>query len=530
MITKEKLLLHYPNLLNSRGGINANLIKKSSSEIIELIKDDVALLSIQNYNLSEQLKIIINKIPIDNKCEICGKETSFDGVKFRTFCSLKCSRDEKSSKYEKAKQTNLERYGKPHTFEVTKEKRKQTCLERYGGHHAKSEKVRKKTKETNLKKYGVDNPAKSLEVKEKIREAHQKLFDGHYAQRNFSNDLKQKLTSKEFCQKICEDRTKTFSVHAKELGITTKTLISYIRKFPELVVTRKPVSELESMVADHISSVGISFETNNRNMILKELDLWIPEHKLAIELNGIYWHSDLLNKNNKYSAADKFQLCQEKDITLLTFFENEIHDNFELIKSVINHKLGISSRIIYARNCDLKKISHQQKSDFYNENHLMGDLVSHRNYGLFLGSELVAAISFIKNRSSIESDYELARFACLKNTSVVGGFSKLLKFGIQTNDIESLMTFANLRFGSSSNVYMKNGFSYDGITKPGYFYARQNKGFFERKSRQQAVKSRSIKFLEHFDPTKSQYENMTDNGWKRLWDCGHSIHRWRKGC
>jgi hypothetical protein len=34
--------------------------------------------------------------------------------------------------------------------------------------------------------------------------------------------------------------------------------------------------------------------------------------------------------------------------------------------------------------------------------------------------------------------------------------------------------------------------------------------------------------LETFDPLKTEYENMLENGWDRIWDCGNAKFEWKK--
>lgn len=64
-------------------------------------------------------------------------------------------------------------------------------------------------------------------------------------------------------------------------------------------------------------------EPNNRKIIHpKELDLWIPEYKIAIEYNGTYWHAEE-RQNNIYIHREKSILCHEKGIRLIHIFEFE---------------------------------------------------------------------------------------------------------------------------------------------------------------------------------------------------------------
>lgn len=528
-------LLGFAGLIDSKGRVNSNYIRSTSKyydELVEVLQPFIDEYSLENYKISEVIVMIIHDVEMNNKCEICNKETSLDTVNktFRTFCSNKCSNNKNSSKFDKIKQTNLERYGETHNFNHTKEKRHITMMEKYGNlYPMQIPEIRKQIETTNIARYGYKNPAKSQLVIDKIRNKHQVLFDGkHFSQQHIDEVILEQLKSKDFCEKICQDKTKTFSMYASELGITTSTLLKYIRMHHELKISRKPVSSIESMLTQFIENFGITVINNSRNVIDREIDIWLPEYNLGIELNGIYWHSDILDKKNKYTALDKFKKCNEKNIKLFTFFEHEISDKFDIISDMILHSVGKYDKTVYARETNFIKITHQQKKEFFNQNHIMGDIKTSINYGLCHNGIIVAAISFIHDRFSQDKNTcEIARFAIKNGYHVPGGFAKLFKNAVKEEKFGRIVTYANLRFGNYQNVYEKNGFVYDSTTKPGYMYAKQTgRDKFEFRSRGMAVKSKLSKFLENYDETQSQYENMINHGWHRIWDCGNAKYTW----
>ena len=110
----------------------------------------------------------INDYPI---CPICGNRVNFKSFSrgYHEFCSLKCACNSEITK-EKIKQTNLKKYGVENTFQSKelKEKIKQTNLEKYGSEYpGQSEIVKEKIKQTNLEKYGCEYGLSCAEVKEK---------------------------------------------------------------------------------------------------------------------------------------------------------------------------------------------------------------------------------------------------------------------------------------------------------------------------------------------------------------------------
>ena len=57
----------------------------------------------------------------------------------------------------------------------------------------------------------------------------------------------------------------------------------------------------------------------------------------------------------------------------------------------------------------------------------------------------------------------------------------------------------------------------DNITKPSYFYWKNNKIL----NRLSCQKHKLKNFLDDFDDSISEYENMKNNKWFRVWDCGN---------
>lgn len=71
-----------------------------------------------------------------------------------------------------------------------------------------------------------------------------------------------------------------------------------------------------------------------------ELDIYIPDLSIAIEVNGNYWHSVEEGCSKDYHLM-KSLLCREKDIRLIHIYEFEdIEEQKQLLKNLI---LGIDN-------------------------------------------------------------------------------------------------------------------------------------------------------------------------------------------
>lgn len=91
-------------------------------------------------------------------------------------------------------------------------------------------------------------------------------------------------------------------------------------------------SKYEQEIADYISEFYSDVCIKNSRDILcgKELDLYYPNKKIAIEFNSDYWHDE--NHKPKDYHFNKFNLCLEKGIILVSIFELYWINNKDKVK------------------------------------------------------------------------------------------------------------------------------------------------------------------------------------------------------
>jgi Zn finger protein HypA/HybF involved in hydrogenase expression len=252
----------------------------------------------------------------------------------------------------------------------------------------------------------------------------------------------------------------------------------------------------------------------------KELDIWIPDKNLAIEYNGVYWHSSKDRKTDSEKESQhlfKTTMCEDNNINLLHIFDIEWNSlqGKKIWKSVILNKLGLCKTKIYARKCQIATISGSDAKSFFNNNHLQGAVSgAFLNIGLIYDDELVAVGSFAKARFNKNKSYELLRFASVCDTTVTGGFSRIIN-EFSRNHKGSLLSYANRRW-SQGGVYNQTGFKLLSMSDPCYYYTNF-KTVWHRTSFQ---KHKLSKKLQNFDNSLSAVDNMYNNGYARIWDCG----------
>lgn len=250
-----------------------------------------------------------------------------------------------------------------------------------------------------------------------------------------------------------------------------------------------------------------------------QLDVYIPELKTAIEYDGLRFHSHTDQASAemyKFKHLEKTIQCAEKGIRLYRIFENEWITKKPIWLSMIQNIQGNSTRI-YGRECITKVITDKTTvNQFMTNNHLQGPCNFEIAYGLYFKNSLVSVMTFGKSRYNKNYTQELLRFANVLNTTVIGGASKLLSRFQKDHPHDSIITYANRRW-SNGNLYNKLGFTQIADSPPNYFYTKGNLLY----SRIQFQKHKLSKLLPIYDNSLTEKQNMFNNGYGLIWDCGN---------
>jgi len=340
-----------------------------------------------------------------------------------------------------------------------------------------SNEIKNKIKKTNLRKYGslhISNSAvlqeqKTLKhIKNKINSLEsfvKPLFEiEEYKDSNIKNRYKWECS---ICSYIFDDH-----LDFGHIPICRKCT-------PKL----KGFSRLEKEIVSFLNESDIVVIENDRKILQgKEIDIFVSDYNLAIEFNGVYWHSENQGKHETYHL-EKTIGCEQKGIQLLHVLDYEWIEKQEIIKSIIMSKLNNYKNVIRIINCKIKEIDVEQKSFFLNNYHFQGDDESSIYLGLFHEETLVQIMTF--NRLQNSEEYKLCSLVTTTFTQIIGGADKLWRYFLKKYNPTSVSTYVNKRLFNGLQ-YKKLGFELSHDTKPNF--------------------------------------QMLDEGANKIWDCGDYIY------
>jgi predicted Zn-ribbon and HTH transcriptional regulator len=282
---------------------------------------------------------------------------------------------------------------------------------------------------------------------------------------------------------------------------------------------RPPVkhSSSEIEIAEYIKTItDKTILLGNRFEIYPlELDIYIPDLKLAFEYCGLYYHSELLGKFKTYHL-DKLKCANKANIKLITIFEDEWLLKKDIVKNKINTIINRSSQVLYARNCKVKIITNKLANQFLNKYHLQGTGRANISIGLYKDDELLSVMTFSKtNISRQQYEWEINRYSTKFDITVVGGASKLFKFFVKEINPKIVITYSDLRW-SIGHVYSKIGFVREKDTPPNYWYINGQK----------RIHRYTLRKCKHDEKLLTEWENRKSQGWNRIWDCGNAKYKW----
>jgi len=540
-VNKQEIIEIIDNPLRLRESYFINNHEDIYHSIIEYTKE-------LNIPFKQKIWHYINQEPNYVLCKKCKCEVSFNRnwkMGYKEYCSAKCVQSSELTK-EKRKKTSLEKWGvdNPSKSEVVKSKIENTNIERWGFKSSfQNKEVREKWLNTIKEKWEVDHIFQLESIKEKSKiTSLNKFGTEHFVQ---SDEYKQRLVDMNFSdmlRNIYYDKhinkyqnfdldfisinNRVVEVFSKKCGHTFSihydSLKRRIENDYEYCTICNPVnsgqSQEEKNIINWIRDLNIEVSERDRSFGV-ELDIFIPDMNLAIEFNGLYWHSELY-KDRLYHL-NKTEICKNNRVELIHIWEDDWMYKRDIIKSILLNRFQLINSKVWARKTEIKLVDNLLKDSFLESNHIQGKCVSTINIGLYYRDELVSLMTFGKRSINSKVDFELLRFCNKINLSVIGSASKLFTYFIKNYNYDSISSFADIS-QFTGNLYSKLGFEYSHRSNPNYWWVIDG----VRHHRFNYNKKRLVK--EGWDPTKTEVEIMYDRGYIRIFGCGQDKYIFKK--
>lgn len=515
---------------NGRKTVEKCLMKSHPS-----LCDEIKIFSKQNnlVNLSfkEEVYHFIHKLKEVPQCanSECNKKLIFKrslNEGYGVYCSLPCT-NKCENHIGTVKLTNNEKYGgnAPLCSEEIKDKVKKTNLERYGVENIfeDNEYIKKKT----LEKLGVDSPLKLQSIKDRVVATNMKKFGvstpillsssrnkwRELAKNNFIEshpDLKIININKDIITIECNICNNIYEIDRSVLrGRLETTTNPCIICHP----IKDGVSIAEKELREFIDSLNLNIIPNNRSILDgQELDIYLPDLNIAIEYNGLIWHSEKYVEDDYHS--EKTKGCKEKNINLIHIFEDEWNYKKEIVQGKLRSDLNKNISQILSEDCEIKEVSNVELNSFVNKNcFISGDTAGIKS-GLYHGDEL---ISVLQLKLLSPNKYEILKFTNKLNINIVGSLKKLLNDFIQKYCPRKILKNEDIRW---SDIYLYSDFDFKLIkySSPDYWYMTNR----HKHHKSKYVKDILIK--DGYNKNKSEHEIMFERKIYRIYDCGQNLY------
>lgn len=286
-------------------------------------------------SLRETIYRIIHNINERPVCLHCGKPVEFVGkthLMFRQYCCYECSRKSPLT-MERMKATNKKLYGGiGFASKELAQKSENTAIKIHGKDYRKTVQ-QVKSRKTKKERYGDENyNNREQAVKNtnytKCYENYKKTMNKKYGVDNYyqSKECREKCNSSESLEKAQQTRIKNGTLRTSKIE---KFVSNYIKENYNFIVEENKRKYLDG----------------------KEIDIYLPELKIGIEIQGDYFHKNPRFYKNPNELANlprtkqtttvqdiwnydnnKLLLAESKGIKLIQLWEYDINNNFDLIK------------------------------------------------------------------------------------------------------------------------------------------------------------------------------------------------------
>lgn len=281
----------------------------------------------------------------------------------------------------------------------------------------------------------------------------------------------------------------------------------------------------EKIIEKYLRDAGVEYISHWRPEWLsrKELDFYLPKHQLAIEIDGVFYHSEEGGKDKKYHLR-KTEKCEENNIHLVHIWDLEIQNKWPIVKDRLDSLLLKNDKKIGARKCEVREIKTKTAKEFLEKNHIQGFTPCNTYCGLYYMNTLIGVAAFHKGRTANPGEWELARYATTLGMHVSGGLSRAVAWFRKSHPNTPLISYADRRWTTcGKNAYMR--FTCIRKTEPSYYYAYHRQIYRREKFMLKSLAKNPIT-AKTYIPGMTEKECCSKiSGLFKIWDCGQLLYR-----
>lgn len=300
-------------------------------------------------------------------------------------------------------------------------------------------------------------------------------------------------------------------------------------------------SKAEDQIARWLS-IFTKVEQRDRTLIApRELDIYMPDKRLAVEYCGMYWHSqfnaqdETKNKNRHFT---KHQQAKSAGVRLITIYETEWAQRQPQIRRLLRNAVGKSKGKLMARKCDLRRVGQKEAAAFFEKYHPQGGAGYGDHYGLYWKQKLVACMRFVfgandRGAGAINAGWTLGRYAT--RVTVSGAASRLFKEFVRDKNPLEVKSFSDNRY-FGGGMYERLGFVLEEELPADYQVWSQKLGLrpkshYQRRSLQTRLRDHgSDEVFDHNTDPRTERDMTYHMGAGRIFDCGKKRWVWRSPC
>lgn len=421
--------------------------------------------------------------------------------------------------------TKIAKYGSlENAYRKSNEKYEQTCLTRYGVRNwLASKEAQRRNEERSMKLYGVKCAFNSWKQKETML----KKYGVDHNWKIKKCHIQAELALKKIIQeKNIPEWNKSYSLELNKVRLSSnvfrclrcdEVFVDYSwTNHPFYCPKCNPTSDHSSFIETDVYNELKSFYSGkivrHDRKILEglEIDIYLPEAKLGIEVDGIWWHSQKSERDFL-----KTEICESKGIQLIHIWDIEWKNKKKIVIDKLRSLLGLNERI-FARKCKVIEISNNDYKDFCKKYHIQNSANAKYKYGLEHDGELLAIASFGKSRFK-KDEYELIRYCSKYGISIIGGMSKLVSHFKKLFSLDALISYADRRY--TTKLHSVYGDKPIDVTKPNYYYFKGGRIYNRIRFQKHKLKSDSIT-KEYYDEKLTEKEICEMAGLRIIYDCG----------